>query len=80
MDKQTQAVAGWQPIESAPRDGTNILVWWPAQMHCPVTAHWNTGKWSDAGIGWKLTGWGMAMQTEPTHWMPLPLPPELRGE
>lgn len=66
----------WQDISTAPRDGTNILVWWPLQIHCPVTAHW-TDKWAD-GIGWKFTGWGQVLQTSPTHWFPLPPPPAAR--
>ncbi len=67
----------WQPIETAPRDGTNILVWWPSEMHCPVTAHYSTGKWTnEPGFAWKFTGWGQEKKTEPTHWMPLPEPPK----
>jgi hypothetical protein len=67
----------WQPIETAPRDGTNIQLWWPAEFHAPVTGHWNTGKWSNAGIGWKLSGWGdVISRSEPTHWMLLPKAPK----
>ena len=67
---------GWLPIETAPKDGTNILVHWPEMFHCSFTAHWNTGKWSDAPIGWKWSGWSNnAFQVGPTHWQPLPKPP-----
>lgn len=64
----------WRDISTAPKDGTNILVWWPLQMHCPVVAHW-ADKWSN-GLGWKFTGWGEPLETAPTHWQPLPLPPK----
>lgn len=62
----------WQPIKTAPTDGTNILVWWSSEFHCPLVAHWNDGKWNDNKIGWKLTAWDNSKETEPTHWMPLP--------
>jgi len=65
-------LSGWQPIATAPRDRENILVWWPDEFHCPIVAHYDTGKWSDAGIGWKWSGWGVSKTTEQTHWMPLP--------
>lgn len=66
----------WQPIETAPKNGTNILVWWPNEFHCPLVAHWNNGKYNGDKIGWKLTAWSNSKETEPTHWMPLPQPPK----
>lgn len=66
----------WQPIETAPRDGTNILVWWSAEFHCPVVAHY-ADKYENSGIGWKITGWGNVIsRSSPTHWMHLPQPPK----
>lgn len=65
----------WQPIETAPRDGTNILLWWPDQFHCSLTGHFAT-KWVN-GYGWKVTGWGDAnFETTPTHWQLLPAAPK----
>jgi hypothetical protein len=59
----------WQPIETAPRDGTPILLW----------AHMD---WRDELIpvtGWYARGSGEwvchADWFNPTHWMPLPVPP-----
>jgi hypothetical protein len=56
----------WQPIKTAPKDATEILLW------C-----------SDEGtirMGWftslKWVGGYMAKECDPTHWMPLPLPPQ----
>jgi len=34
---------GWRPIETAPRDGTRILVWRP-RVGGPCVAVWN-GEW-----------------------------------
>lgn len=74
-----QAVAAWQPIETAPRDGTVVLLWLGAPW-CEVRmAKWFApwGNWQDpessvdpardeyCGIGMNL----------PTHWQPLPAAP-----
>jgi hypothetical protein len=63
--------AGWQPIETAPKDGTGILV--NAGGFC-YAVEWQEefGWWSvdDNKLGpFPLRGAG------PTHWMPLPAPP-----
>lgn len=60
---------GWQPIETAPKDGTYILVCKPG-MDQPWVASWRDGKrkqfWQNsfAFLGWT-----------PTLWQPLPIPP-----
>ena len=67
------ASAGWQPIETAPKDGTWILLlhenhstptvgrW----IDTPTVGRWIDGGWfSDDGLKWPST-----------HWMPLPPPP-----
>lgn len=77
----------WQTIETAPKDGTIVLLW----PHL-VTARWEFGdeEWlvlnipvdedfriaynrDDAGIRYCL--YANVNGTEPTHWMPLPEPP-----
>jgi hypothetical protein len=66
----------WQPIETAPKDGSNVLVI-EAGNSVPVVAYWD----NDMDGGW----WGY-WQTEqlnphkPTHWMPLPAPPVAGNE
>lgn len=60
----------WQPIESAPKDQHVIVFNAVAGVH---EALWVEGH------GWLITQW--AGQTgrwwpSPTHWMPLPEPPE----
>lgn len=65
----------WQPIETAPRDGTDILTWRASQktrlgvicgMHCGFW-HPDMKEWQSSDLEWELL---------PTHWMPLPEPPE----
>ena len=70
----------WQPIKSAPRDGTPILVFVPPTYdwdkgYCAV-AEWDDGDWAAAECrGAEVFGW--ITPTGPTHWMPLPSPPDL---
>ena len=72
-------LGAWQPIETAPRDGTEVLVCRVYEDLCRVeyaVAH-NYGDgngWRDMGdLGWAgMTG---DDDNQPTHWMPLPAPP-----
>ena len=62
----------WQPIETAPKDGTRIVGYCPRQAWGPeVRIVWSKGK------GWKSQhGW---WSSNPTHWIPLPDPPTSRA-
>lgn len=64
----------WQTMDTAPKDGTTILI------HNP---HWADGtvhpaKWFDdpSGLGcdWQTIDgwWSDGCDDSPTHWMPLP--------
>jgi hypothetical protein len=62
----------WQPIETAPRDCLLLLsdTTWYAIKHrgepAPVkVGGWWDGRWNIFGASW-----------QPTHWQPLPAPPE----
>jgi hypothetical protein len=66
----------WQPIETAPKNGTVILVYRNLDGRQQMgTAYW--------GAPFSASGWitkGTAGNTDmgllaPTHWMPLPAPP-----
>ena len=53
----------WQPIESAPRDGTVIL----------GAIEWSPGQWEYAAIWWGEGGWddgdyNIAGRPAPSHW------------
>ena len=60
---------GWMPIETAPRDGTNIIVYAPVDG---VTASkFTLGCWQRLTVVY-----GDFPSNDPTHWQPLPEPPE----
>ena len=68
----------WQPIETAPKDHTHVLLAVRDEIHTLVNF---TGKRVFAGYfqtqadDWIIDGtW--AGNIRPTHWMPLPAPPE----
>ena len=75
----------WQPIETAPKDGTAVLLWglWAGEINGPdETPRVDIGQFTDgrsdyAGNDWwqLLTGDAYACWMQPTHWMPLPPPP-----
>lgn len=75
----------WQPIETAPKDGTRVLVYgtyqWEdyldRQQTGAVTAYYIAADfWDDEDIGWVLISTNPYRdRAQPTHWMPLPEPP-----
>jgi hypothetical protein len=70
----------WQPIETAPKDGTHVLLWEEYSTD-PFVGYWLYGKWSashehvDAEGGWDGATVIDNIQCDVTHWMPLPPPP-----
>jgi hypothetical protein len=73
-----QIVQGWLPIESAPKDGTEILLWpairRPVERQVPsAVGRWSKYRelecWDDLAVGHHNGFW------KPTHWQPLPPPP-----
>lgn len=58
----------WQPIETAPKDGTHI------QLYRPVMQF--VGYYGGEDSGWRHNAPGLdAIWPLPTHWMPLPPTP-----
>lgn len=56
----------WQPIETAPRDGTRVLTFRRDFSESYAVAWFGRGGWIPVnGSAWP----------EPTHWAPLPEPP-----
>ena len=65
----------WRPIETAPRDGTPILIGC-ARTKSIRWAVWSKGFWRD---GYAHLGGMIAGVPNPTDWMPLPEPPEMNS-
>lgn len=71
----------WRTIESAPRDGTPVMVYPDRRVggHGFTVAKYGSGHFGGMpGEVRHLTGWiseGFFMGPQPTHWMPLPEPP-----
>ena len=57
----------WQPIATAPKDGTAILGYFPSGLM-------KVAQWIDHQNRW--AGFGFGFVGTPTHWMPLPEPPK----
>jgi hypothetical protein len=65
----------WQPMETAPKDGTVIGVWSAREPGIVRRAAWGRfGK--SQHYGWITATKGCYLSNVPTHWMPLPAPPE----
>ncbi len=68
----------WQPIETAPKDGA-VIVWgryWSDEqgwMLEPKIARWDASAF---GGSW-VVDHRYPFSVRPTHWMPLPPPPEV---
>jgi hypothetical protein len=80
-DMSETKLTGWQPIESAPKDGTYVLV-----TNGVAQASWVAkfvGERAFIENPWMsmmLNLWHSPVRyfsTIPTHWMPLPAPPAL---
>lgn len=63
----------WQPIETAPRDGTPILAFCPDDDFLPITGM-DTIVWEASYDCWFWAG--QELIEVPTHWMPLPEAPK----
>ena len=77
-----QKESGWRPIETAPQDGTPILAWnaeYGARETRSITytpgspgfAEGLTDRWWQ----WDEPKNNWSLKWQPTHWMPLPEPP-----
>jgi len=71
---------GWQPIATAPKDGTAILIWQPRTDFVRSVREWKNCDDSRYAVGYWRTwvgSWGNRndADVEPTHWQPLPSPP-----
>ena len=61
----------WQPIETAPKDETHFLAYWPPSEVEPYLKQYHVCHYAH-GVLWP--SW-IRDDDMPTHWMPLPPPP-----
>lgn len=77
----------WKPIETAPKDGTRIIICGVGIMKHPTIAYWRQvmGNNKKSGPYLKREGWfdGRAdywHSAPSTHWMPAPTIPEKQND
>jgi hypothetical protein len=85
QERQDRAVATpiapqWLPIESAPKDGSQVIAWWEAEGFDAVgvlmTSWLDNSKTRVPWAGWRVPSMTpLPPRAKPTHWMPLPDPP-----
>jgi hypothetical protein len=72
-------VSEWQPIETAPKDGTPVLCFWRNQYG--GKDGWAVAEFGEPTDKWAEACWHEQGNTEnrfgePDFWMPLPEPPK----
>ena len=72
----------WHPIETAPKDGTLIVLWDGYYKVRVTNAKWDFHYWMN-GVPQGGKTWGRDDRDgpfceDPTHWMPVPAPPGAR--
>ena len=63
----------WHPLETAPKDGTRVLLYYPADDGEPAFGDvMSCDESNEVGRDFEFMIGGV----DPTHWQPLPDPPE----
>lgn len=79
----------WQPMETAPRDGTEVLVAYYGEVYTAKYIESNVSNdypffaTTVNGDPWNCSGVDYRIKYEylkPTHWMPLPEPPKVTND
>lgn len=78
MTAETMRPSDWRDMESAPRDGTDVLLERrnPYRTLPPIVAGWHEIEPGESG--WVAYDQPTTMINGVTAWMPLPAPPETR--
>lgn len=69
-------MSDWQPIETAPKDCSDILGWAEGWSQVEMI-YWDNINDSLAAPHWANSANGAWTDTPPTHWMPLPPTPSI---
>lgn len=70
-------MSNWQPIETAPKDWSDIILWCDNADDGDDVPHEGFFSCEDGGTGQWHFSYGNQPPCEPTHWQPLPDPPDL---
>jgi hypothetical protein len=90
----TSGEDAWQPIETAPKDGTEVIAWredagifmarWTAPDYFCTERECEELGDSSSVEDWFcadfVAGCRLEIAESPTHWQPLPAPPRLAGK
>lgn len=72
------AKCAWQPIDSAPKDGTSVLLFVPPRG-CLIGHFVNHQEFDHGKLTRNRAYWAISalffFDPSPTHWMPVPDPP-----
>lgn len=68
-------MSDWQPIETAPQ-GRRVLVFMPPLPYDDDAGEVVVATQSKSCAGWWSDDEGDDLRVNPTHWQPLPTPPE----
>lgn len=63
-----ETLTTWRPMDTAPRDGARILIYYGPQEWSIRVAQWHEGVW-------RCAVWRHGFADVPLGWRPLPLPP-----
>lgn len=73
----------WQPIATAPKDGTDVLLFYPTYKRQVWLGHYRVSEtFTNGKLDYRNEGWinsllmGLGKEPEPTHWMPVPEGPD----
>lgn len=73
---------GWQPIATAPKDGTRVLLWVTGPYRPgAIRGYWDPDRYAQKPRPFwttddeRTTGKTARRMHQPTHWQPLPTPP-----
>jgi hypothetical protein len=89
-ETETKNIIGvWEPIETAPKDGTRVLLYYPNYPQKEwVGRYFKNETYNFGNLVRKSEGWHtgadrlatMVGECEPSHWVPLPSPPTVEPE
>lgn len=72
-----KAEPAWQTIETAPKDGTRVILAWGGKS---INGFYlDNSHTATPWAGWRVESMVVQPPGKPTHWMPLPSPPSMDG-